>query len=63
MFHKHKWKIVSQEEQPSSLELMRQVGVTNFKSGGFETWESVSRRPVIVKRVCETCGTEEVRRV
>lgn len=63
MFHRHKWKITKQEEQPSSIELMRQAGVTNFKGGWPESWESLSRRPIIVTRVCELCGTEEVVRI
>lgn len=63
MFHRHTWKIVEEREQPSGIEVMRESGVTNFKSGGWDTWESMTRRDVIVKRVCETCGEEEVKRV
>lgn len=61
MFHKHVWKIVEEKEQPSPIELLRESGASHMK--GFGDWAEVTRRPIIVRRICETCGTEEVRRV
>ena len=63
MFHKHRWKIVEQTEQPSPSEL---AGGRLPQAKGdlaFVFMQTYFQRPVIVKRVCETCGSEDVRRV
>jgi hypothetical protein len=63
MFHRHQWKIVEQHEQSAPIEIMRSTGVTNFKSNGWETWNDLATRDVIVTKRCETCGEEKVERV
>ena len=63
MFHRHVWKIVEQREQPSRIEVLRETGVTRFKSGWPESWENLARRDVIVTKRCETCGDEKVERL
>lgn len=64
MFHRHVWKIVEQREQPSRIEELGKAGVRNIKGGGWEdSWTQLATKDVIVKRVCETCGSEEVKRI
>jgi len=61
MFHRHKWVVVSKEEQPSSWDAMVDAGMKKFNAG----WESMSeltRKEIIVQYRCE-CGAEKVRRV
>lgn len=62
IFHKHIWTVLSQEEQPSPCEVAAQSRYTVEK---YDSWRPSEffERPVIVRRKCSRCGTEEVVRV
>lgn len=60
--HRHVWSVLSQEEQPAPGELT--PGKPRVEGAlGFEFMRTFYVRPVIVKRKCDVCGTEEVVRV
>ena len=64
MIHRHKWIVVSQDEQPSSLEIANQTGSDlSMKHGFAHEVIMMTTRPVIVKRSCKICQTEEVKRI
>ena len=60
IFHRHKWIVVSKQEQPAPLDIMAEAGMTNVKSHNLY---SLIIRPVIVHYRCETCKKEKVVRV
>lgn len=57
---RHVWKIVKKEELKSSLDVMRDRGVTKFKGWGWETWSDLAHRPHLITYKCERCGSEKV---
>lgn len=63
MIHRHVWKIVSQVEQPSSMERVRDAGGNfRFKDAWASEVEAATRRTIVVTARCERCGTEKVYR-
>lgn len=61
--HRHVWKIISKEEQPSTIETWRKTG--QYVSGkGLYAHDLIglSRKPIIVTYKCEKCGSEKVER-
>lgn len=63
MFHRHKWKVVSQTEQQSRVEVAGAHGykITAKRADVRELGE-IFVRPVIVRYVCD-CGAEKVARI
>lgn len=56
---RHIWKVIEKQVLPSFIEQMRAAGATSFKGYAGDA----SEKPALVHIRCETCGSEDVKRV